>query len=122
MTKKSNAAKKKTAAPAANANTPAPKKGQTKIPGTGRLDADDEIEAQAAQAEKVRKKTEARMALEIEERSERSLLTEMLKEKKRAEYIYEDDDGEMRRAYIPKSEKEPQAKVQKLKKVQAEVD
>lgn len=121
MTKKTTKkTTKPAAAPPANANTVGPKKGaQGKLAGTGRLDADEEIEAQA---EKVRKLTDQWQLLGGEMVSERSTLTELLKDKKRSEYIYEDDDGEMRRAFIPKSAKEPQAKVQKLKKIQPDAD
>lgn len=94
----------------------APKKQQLKIPNTGRIDANEAVEKQA---EVLRKLQESRMALEIDERAERAKLTELLKEAKLKSYVYEDDDGEMREALLPAADKEPQAKVRKLKKIEA---
>lgn len=108
MTKKSKSKKSATKKPA-----------QLKIDGTGRLDANEAVEEQS---EKVRRLTDKRMATEVDERIERAKLTDMLKEFKLREYIYEDEDGEMRRAFVPKSAKEPQAKVQKLKRKTPEAE
>jgi hypothetical protein len=85
---------------------------QLKIEGTGRLDANDAVEQQS---EVVRKICEKRMDMELTERDERKRLTALLKDAGLVEYIYEDADGEKRRAYLPKADKEPQAKVQKVK-------
>jgi hypothetical protein len=93
--------------------TKAPKQPQTKIPGTGRLDANEKIEAQA---EVVRLKCAKRMELEQEERAERDTLTELLKAegyKPGEPYTYEDGDGEMRDAFIPEIDESPRAKVRK---------
>lgn len=93
---------------------------QGKLAGTGRLDADEEVEAQS---EKVRKLTEQWQALGKEMVDERSALTELIKKKRAGKpYVYEDEDGEMREAFVPKHEKEPQAKVRKLKKILPDAD
>lgn len=85
---------------------------QTKIPGTGRLDAIDEIEKQA---EVYRKACAERMDQQAAEIEEQDALTELLKKHGLTEYIYEDEEGEKRRAYIPDDAKGPRAKVQKCK-------
>lgn len=89
---------------------------QTKIPGTGRIDAIAEIEEQA---DVYIEKRDARMAMQVEEEAEQERLTELLEKHKRAEYIYEDGEGQLRRAYIPAK---ANAKVQKVKKKAPETD
>lgn len=88
----------------------AKKQQQTKIPGTGRLDAIAELEEQA---EVYTEKRDARMSMQVEEEAEQEKLTELLEKHKLAEYFYEDSEGQPRRAYIPEKAK---AKVQKVKK------
>lgn len=101
--------------------TSAKKQPQLKIAGTGRLDADDKIEGFA---EKVRLKCQARMEMELEERTARDQLTDAMRAKgfKPGElYTYEDADGEMRDAFIPEVDESPRAKVRKHKSAAPEV-
>lgn len=115
MTKK--AKNENTAAKTTKVKGAKPKaKGQTKIPGTGRIDADHELEAQA---EKVRELQESRMALAEEENEERAKLTDMHKQRGTKEpYRYEDSDGVLRETFLPDVE-EPLAKVRKVKQKKA---
>lgn len=91
---------------------------QGKIPGTGRIDAIPEIEAQA---EVYRTKCAERMELQLEETAEQQKLTDLLKKHGLTEYKYEDEEGVLRRAYMPDDDG-PRAKVQKVKKKKNESD
>lgn len=93
----------------AKKQTKAPKKKteQTKIPGTGRVDAIEEIEKAG---EDYREKRDARMELQEDESEAQEFLTTILKKHGLAEYVYEGTDGKPYRAYVDK----PKAKVKRV--------
>lgn len=109
---------KKTKAPKqTKAKQPKAKKAkpeQLKIAGTGRLDANEEVEVAA---EAYRDARDERMELSEAETDAQDVLTATLKKHGLTEYIYEDKAGIKRRAYIPA---EAKAKVQKVKEKKAE--
>lgn len=85
---------------------------QTKIPGTGRLDAKPNVEkaAQGFQA-----KVSAVDQAEVERDDAQKLLTSTLIKEEISEYVYEGKDGQMYCAYVPKKS-DPKAKVRKVKR------
>ena len=89
---------------------------QTTIPGTGRLDANEEIETQA---EKYQAAKDTLSEADEEAKTEQNVLTELLKKHKLDSYIYVDSSGVKREVYIPL---EAKAKIRKVKPAGGEGD
>lgn len=104
MTKKGSK-KTKTAMKAAAKKKPS----QTTIPGTERLDANEEIETQA---EKYQSAKESLADADEEAKTEQNVLTELLLKHGLDSYVYVDAEGVKREVYIPS---EAKAKIRKVK-------
>lgn len=112
MTKKTSNKSNSPAAAVKRAKGKAQPAEQTKIPGTGRLDA---IAAVEDAAKDLQSKAALREQAEVAEDEANEALTQALIEHKLGEYVYEGKDGVPYCAYVPKARK-PKARIRKIKR------